>query len=115
MQKTNIRFKIFFPSGYIIEDYNNDNIDINVIFEDESVFHGTLFTLENINQLMIKNNDDFFWADDMVIVHNLKKTSIRKAVSMIIEDSVELILTKIGTTSEVYDDMNFENIKDMAH
>lgn len=96
-------FKIVFPAGYNIQNVYNDNIDINVVLPDKTVFFATFFTILNI-QTLIKNDDSsYFWSEDMVLVKDLKKETIREAVSSIIEDGyLEFSFSKIGTIENVY-------------
>lgn len=109
------KFKIISPGGYSVSDVLNENIDINVILEDEVVYFATCFTPLNIETLLLKEEKEvYFWATDMLIVKDLKKSTIREAVSQIIEDDLtEKILCRIGTIKTVYPswpELTFDNI-----
>lgn len=112
-----IDFKIVFPSGYCIKDINNDNIDINVIFNNNQVFFATIFTLENINTLLIKDKLDYFWADSMVIVKNIEKKFLRDSIiSMLKDGSFESIFSKIGNIKDIYGNkINYDKIIDFSN
>lgn len=106
------KFKILFPSGYFIDNFENDNIDINVVFEDHTVYVATAFTLVNIRLLMGTNN--YFWASDMFIVSDLRKETLKKAINEAIKNEYfELIFNKIGDIQQVYECNNFDEIKDI--
>jgi len=108
------QFKISFPSGYNIENISNDNIDMMVAFEDETVYYATLFTVSNIQELIEKDNDVYFWAQNMFVVKDLSTTTIRKAVEKsIIDEYFHFIFDKIGTTKNIYgENMTFMQLKD---
>jgi hypothetical protein len=96
-------FKLIYPSGYKIEDVLNDNIDINIITEDGNVFFGTFFTQLNIDYLMLKESEHYFWATDMIIIKDLQKTTIINVIKkIIVEGYLGQIFTKIGSIEEVY-------------
>lgn len=92
-----MKFKIFLPTGYQVENKDDDNLDINVILENGEVFFCTIFTTKNISSLMKKNSLSFFWADNMVVVKDLSKENIIKFVEESLElDNFKIIFFKIG-------------------
>jgi hypothetical protein len=96
-------FKIFFPSGYDVNDIENDNIDVNVILPDGAVFFATFFTIQNIERIMNNEKGLFFWSTDMVILKDLKENTINNTIEKIIQDGyLELIFSKIGSVESVY-------------
>lgn len=104
-------FKITFPSSYQVKNVNNDNIDINIAFLDNRVFSATVFTADNIKDLMTQNNESFFWTSDMFIVADLSIDTIRNAISeSLTHHYFELIFTQIGTVESVYEVNSFEDI-----
>jgi hypothetical protein len=105
-------FKIIFPSGYQIRDIYNDNIDVNVILPDNTVFFGTLFTLQNIQEIMKKTNDLYFWSTDMIVVQDLKKESIYNVVNKVLEEEyLPAIFSKIGMVENIFPEFkSFEDI-----
>ena len=110
------KFKISFPSGYNIRNISNDNIDIMVAFEDETVFYATLFTVSNIQELIEKDNDVYFWAQNMFVVKDLKKTTIKEAIAKSIKDEYfYFIFDRIGTIQNVYgENMTFTQLIDAS-
>jgi hypothetical protein len=61
-------------------DPNNDNVDVEVTFQDGESFSAIFFTLQNIETLMkhYKKTGEcadglYFWASDMVIVQHLSE------------------------------------------
>lgn len=112
-----IEFKIVFPSGYSVKDINNDNIDINVIFQNNQVFFATVFTVENIITIMKKDKLDYFWADSMLIFEKIEKKSLRNSIASILEEgSFELIFSKIGNIQDIYGiNINYDKIIDFSN
>ena len=106
-----LEFKIIVPAGYNVQNIFNDNIDLNIILPDGTVFFTTFFTLKNIQTLI--EDELYFWSTDMVIVKDLKKETIKKAVTQIIKDGyVELSFSKIGTIETIYFKKKYEEIED---
>lgn len=100
-------FKVVFPSGYNINDYYDDNIDLNIVLPTGRVFFSTFFTILNINYLIQKDNALYFWSTDMLVVKDLKKDTIRDVIFNMLEDGyLESICSDIGEVNEV-----FPNIK----
>jgi len=98
-----MNFIIAFPTGYKVDDVYNGNIDINVIVNDEEVYFGTIFTISNIQELMVKDESDYFWATDMVIVNNLSRKCIWNAVKEIVEENyITQIFSKIGNSHQIF-------------
>jgi hypothetical protein len=109
-------FKVIFPSGYEIIDLLNDNIDVNVIFDNGKVFFATLFTINNVQSLMLKDETVFFWAEDMLIVANLEKGTIRKVVEESIrEGCFGRAFCEIGLIENIYGiDKSYDELNDMT-
>ena len=96
-------FKVIFPGGYKIKDIANDNIDLNIVLMDGSVFFATFFTITNIKGLMQKDHLVCFWATDMLIIKDLGKNTIRSAIIEIIDRGYfQYCFSKIGTIEKVY-------------
>lgn len=107
------KFKIIFPSGYLVENLFNDNIDLNIVTKENKVFAASAFTLANIQSLMEKDEYDYFWSSDMFIVDNLRFETLFNAVNKIIDDGyTELIFKSIGTIHEVYGKKAFEEVEE---
>jgi len=95
--------RINFPSGYSIKDTSNDNVDINILFDNGDVYFSTLFTLSNIDALMTKESSSYFWATDMIVVKDLRVESIKKVVLEIVEHGLlEDHFSKIGNEESVF-------------
>jgi hypothetical protein len=112
-----MQFKIRFPSGYVVNDIQNYNIDVNVFFSSGEVFFGTLFTLPNIKDLLANGKESYFWSTDMLIVKDLSKTTIRDAISQtIVDEYFESIFCKIGIIGGKNFDKyySYEDVDDMA-
>lgn len=109
-------FKVIFPSGYQTTDVFNDNIDINLVLENGKVFFATLFTLENIKYLMMKDRASYFWSTDLIIVSDLKKETIRLAISEIIQQgSIASAFSEIGTIESIMPKAkSYHDIVDMS-
>jgi hypothetical protein len=109
-------FKIIFPTGYQIIDPINDNIDINVAFENGKVYHATLFTLKNIQSLMLKDQTVHFWAEDIIVVTDLSKETIYRTVKEVINEGyIERAFGEIGNIEKVYGfGYLYEDLPDMS-
>lgn len=109
-------FKIIFPSGYQIMDVLDDNLDINVIFDNGQVFFATLFTIKNVKSLMLKDEAVFFWAENMLIVTNLKKETIRRAIQESInEGCFRRAFCEIGFIENIYGiGKSYDELKDIT-
>lgn len=94
----------------------NDNLDMHVILETDEVFYATAITAENITHLMSKESNVYFWCEDMFIVKDLKKETIRSAVKKSREDECfKFIFCKIGSIEKIYgEEWTFNNIVDMT-
>jgi hypothetical protein len=96
-------FKVVFPSGYNVNDYYNDNIDLNIILPTGRVFFATFFTILNINNLIEKGKELYFWSTDMIIVRDLKKETISSVIfRMINDDYLESACSDIGEIHEIF-------------
>jgi len=70
---------------------DNDNVDIEVIFDSGKRYVATFFTLDNIRSLMDKYKETqeckgglYFWASDMVVVRKLSREIIHETVEDLI-------------------------------
>lgn len=108
-------FKVIFPAGYNVIDVIDDNLDINVILESGKVFFATLFTISNIKSLMLRDEAMFFLAEDMVIVADLEKDTIRRVVQESINDGFfERTFCQIGLVEDIYGiGMSYDGLNDM--
>jgi len=108
-------FKISFHLGYdSIKDVNNDNEDINIIFESGDIYSGSIITVENIKLLMEHNDYSYFWLPDIFIIKDLKKDTVRNAInSTIKDDTFEQIFIKIGNIEDIYGKISYSEILDM--
>lgn len=111
------KFKIIFPAGYSGTDILNDNIDINVVLEDGEVYFATVFTLENIKHLMIKDETTYFWADSLLISRSLDKVSLKMAVTETLQhEYFNQIFSRIGNISGIFgSNIIFEDIDDFSN
>ncbi|TJZ61987.1 hypothetical protein FAZ15_05600 [Sphingobacterium olei] len=108
-------FKILFPAPYQVSDIYDDNLDINIILDDGSVYFGTLFTLANINKLMVGSRDRYFWSTDMLIVEDLSHEGINSSIEAVLSDGYfENVFSKIGTIKTVFPDFGWENYSDVS-
>lgn len=101
-------FLVLFPGEYRVRNLYNDNTDIYIVFKNDfsKVFVATLFTLENISQIMNNNKECFFWASDMLIVDNLSRETIYSSINRIFNTeyyNVEEVFTLVGSYVDVFD------------
>lgn len=112
-----MNFKIIFPAGYNVINPDNDNIDVNIVLENRKVFFVTIFTLENIRQLINQGHENYFWATDMVIAKNISKQEIKKIITEIVYDEhIEQICSEIGNIEDIFPNSKTQyiDIEDMA-
>lgn len=72
-------------------DALDDNVDVEVAFDDGSRYMATFFTLQNIQKVMdsYEQNGEcmkgfYFWASDMILVRRLSRENIAKVVAELI-------------------------------
>lgn len=78
---------------HALHDVSDCNVDIIIRLEDGRAFSATIFTVENIANIMARHAKTgesagglYFWTSDMIIVRRLDRVSIEQAVRGIIED-----------------------------
>lgn len=112
-----MNYKIVFPAGYInVEaDILDNNIDVNIVFDTGDIYLGVLVTTVNIQHIMQKNNELYFWAEDFLILKDLNKKTIKNAINKVIElDTFSKIFSKIGILGEEYfNGISYESLPDM--
>lgn len=66
---------------------DNDNVDVDLVFDSGERYTATFFTLQNIQSLLDNykitgecNSGQYFWASDMIIVEKLTPETIRQTV-----------------------------------
>ena len=85
-------------------DPADDNVDVEVRFDDGSRYAGVFFTLNNLRSLFEKNERTgecksglYLWASDMVIVRELSAASISETVAdLIAEGEFESAFSKLA-------------------
>ena len=93
-----MKHKIRFPAGYQSEDLFDSNEDINIFLPDGSIYFGTAFTVLNIDNLMEKNRETWFWSTDMFIVKDMSRECIYLSAGEILEAGyMDQVFTRIGT------------------
>jgi hypothetical protein len=73
---------------HLPEDETDDNIDVEVALANGERYTATLFTPKNITTLMTRYQETgeclygkYFWATELVIIRDLKLSSIHEAVA----------------------------------
>ncbi|NVO86343.1 hypothetical protein [Hymenobacter terrestris] len=98
------KFKVCCPGGYQVEDVFNHNLDLNIVLDTEEVFFATVFTIRNVQALLTRSPEPYFWSVDMFIVDNLRVSTILDAVASIVQQGMaDTIFGRIGTTATVYE------------
>jgi hypothetical protein len=84
-------YKITVHAGSEGLDPINDNVDVEVVFDNGSRYIATFFTLENIQKIMQEYEQSgecmkgfYFWATDMIVVRRLSRETIAKVVGDLI-------------------------------
>jgi len=103
-----------FPAPYQVRDIYNDNLDLNIVLENGEVYFGTLFTLQNIKDLMESDSDIYFWSTDMLILRDLSYDSISIVVKKLLEDgTLKQVFSKIGTIDSVFFHLGWNDYSDV--
>ncbi|WP_426790740.1 hypothetical protein [Sphingobacterium sp. WOUb80] len=109
-----MKFKVRFPAPYQVVNVYNDNLDVNIILENDEVYFGTLFTLTNIDKLMEKNREIYFWSTDMLIVKDLSYQGIHAALDAVLNDGrFNSFFSKIGMVKDFYSDLEWKDFSDV--
>ena len=110
-----MKFKVRFPVPYQVIDVYDDNLDVNIILENDEVYFGTLFTLTNIDKLMEKNCEIYFWSTDMLIVKELSYKGIYAALQTVLNDgSFNSVFSKIGMVKDIYSHLEWKDFSDVV-
>ncbi len=72
----------------------DDNVDVEVTFEDGGRFAATFFTLSNVNRILERyrktgecKRGTYFWASDMIIVEQLTEAVIHDVIQDLIDQN----------------------------
>ncbi|WP_293937530.1 hypothetical protein [Sphingobacterium sp. UBA5996] len=110
-----MKFKVRFPAPYQVVNIYDDNIDVNIILENDEVYFGTLFTLTNIDKLMEKNREIYFWSTDMLIVKELSRREIYAALQAVLnEGCFNSVFSKIGVVKDFYSYLEWKDFSDVV-
>ncbi|WP_312747881.1 hypothetical protein [Sphingobacterium multivorum] len=110
-----MKFKVRFPTPNQVIDVDDDNLDINIILENDGVYFGTLFTLTNINKLMEKNREIYFWSTDMLIVKELSYQGIHAALQAVLNEGYFFsVFSKIGVVKDIYSHLEWKDFSDVV-
>ena len=82
----------------------DDNVDVEVIFDDGSRYAATFFTLNNLHRLFEKNERTgecksglYLWASDMVIVKELSEAILSETVAdLLSQEEFERVFCKLS-------------------
>jgi hypothetical protein len=83
-------YKIIIFEGATAMDPNNDNVDVNVLFNSGERYVATFFTLTNVEYLINswietkEHNAKYFWSSDAIVVEKLDTETIREVVKNLI-------------------------------
>ena len=95
-------YKLTIYRGIKPLDPDNDNVDVEVTFQNGESFSAVFFTLQNIETLMkhYKKTGEcadglYFWASNMVIVQHLSEKTICETIDkLLVEDKFESVFSK---------------------
>jgi hypothetical protein len=86
-------YRILLIEGIDDLDPIENNVDVEIHFDDGRRYGATLFTLENVRSLMERyrstgecGGGSYFWASQMVIVPSLTPTAIAQAIAAMIAE-----------------------------
>ena len=104
-----------FPVPYQVRDIYNDNVDINIVLENGEVYFGTLFTMQNIKDLMESDSEIYFWSTDMLILRDLSQESISNVIKKLLSEGIlNLVFSKIGTVESVFSHLGWNDYSDIS-
>jgi len=110
-----MKFKVRFPAPFQVIDVDDDNLDVNIILENDEVYFGTLFTLTNIDKLMEKNREIYFWSTDMLIVKELSYQGIHAALQTVLNEGYFFsVFSKIGLVKDIYSHLEWKDFADVV-
>ena len=95
-------YKLTIYRGIKPLDPDNDNVDVEVTFQNGESFSAVFFTFQNIETLMkhYKKTGEcadglYFWASNMVIVQHLSEKTICETIDkLLVEDKFESVFSK---------------------
>lgn len=74
-------------------DYENDNTDVIVQFQNGDLYVASFFAYKNLETLRVQHQKEdeflkgkYFWADRMVFIENCKKETVWEVVLHLIEE-----------------------------
>lgn len=80
--------------NYLDKNYEDDNCDVMVNFNNGDTYIASFFTFQNIETLRQKflesgecMNGKYFWSSDMFIVDNLKNDNVKSVIKYLIESN----------------------------
>lgn len=102
-----MKYKVLVFASHDDINPSDDNIDINVVLSNGDVYFATLFTADNIVQLLKNAEGGYVYAVHMIIVKDLTVASIKEVVTNIIQEKrINSAMSKIGTIAQVGPDAN---------
>ncbi|MBV7529875.1 hypothetical protein [Chitinophaga sp. sic0106] len=108
-------FKVQLPTGYYITDIFDDCIDANIILPNNLVYVASFYTLKKVQSLMENDESPYFADPDMILTRDLKKSTIKKAIrTMVEEESIASLCSKIGTIQKIYRLSGYTSFKDVV-
>ena len=101
-------YKLTIYRGIKPLDPDNDNVDVEVTFQDGESFSAIFFTLQNIETLMkhYKKTGEcadglYFWASDMVIVQHLSEKTICETIDKLLVEDKFAVFSKNQESTEI--------------
>lgn len=108
-------FKIHYPIPLVDDTIIDDNVDFYIIFQTGEVYFGLAATPENLRTLLDKKERSYFWDEDLIVLPDLRKSTIRTAVQEALDGLYfESMFTYIGILHDIWVDLNlrFDDIDD---
>lgn len=101
-------YKIIFPTTInSIKNVYNDYLDINIIFDDGTIYFATFVTFEFVKDNIL--NENMFWIEDMVIVKDLNVTTLKTTIKKLVNEyNIDEVFCRIDYLDQ---NKNFNNIK----
>lgn len=79
--------------NYLEKNYEDDNCDVIVTFNNEDRYIASFFTFKNIETLRKNHsnsgecmNGKYFWSSDMFLIDNLKTDNVKSVIKYLIDN-----------------------------
>lgn len=116
-----MKFKLGFPTGHYISNIDNGNLDMQLYLENVDVIFFTLFTVQNIAEMICRKNEQYFTCPGALIVRDLSLETITVAIQNMIDNECENLIAPTNNNSRISkvlshlrSDISFEDLPNVS-